>query len=191
MLKLKKKIGRTDEGCNNKEKQFEIYPHKFFKIILPHTLHHKILRIPETFTRDFSPQLPLFATQTVRTGLSWKLELERIDNKLYFTQGWADFMEQNAIKYGYFLEFEYQENEHFKDYIFDLSCSEIEYPREYDQYAKYHRDHDDMVIERVMVEEEEDDDIDSDCIILKSNYINPSFTAVVRNYNISSTSSYL
>uniref|UniRef100_A0A803LNW6 TF-B3 domain-containing protein n=1 Tax=Chenopodium quinoa TaxID=63459 RepID=A0A803LNW6_CHEQI len=155
--------------------------------------------IPDAFAKKFGSRLPTDATLTIRTGLSWEIALEKVDNKLCFTKGWANFMEQNAIKYGYFLEFEYQGKKHFNVYIFDLSCSEIDYPTKYDQYAKHkfplNRGHGANVKEKV-VEDDEDEaekNMHRNGKVLErnSNSKSPSFTITVRNSHISDQCGYL
>ncbi|XP_021731694.1 putative B3 domain-containing protein Os03g0621600 [Chenopodium quinoa] len=181
---------RREEG-SNKDKNFKkINPKKFFKIILPKILQSKTLSIPDAFAKEFNLQLPTNARLTIRTGLSWKIALEQVDNKLCFTKGWANFMEQNAVEYGYFLEFEYQGNKRFKVYIFDLSCSEIDYPTKYDQYAKQKFPQN---VKEKVVEDDEDEaekDIHRGGKVLERNSNRPSFTITVQQSHISIKGKY-
>ncbi|XP_021855105.1 B3 domain-containing protein At1g49475 [Spinacia oleracea] len=202
MVEEKKKRRREEEGKPNDELKFKINPNKFFKLILPHILEqNSSLRIPETFAKKFTPQIRTFATLATRTGLPFKIVVERIENGLYFTERWAKFMEYNHIKYGYFLEFAYEGNSHFKVYIFDLSCTEIEYPVvELDQHANQkvprNRNRDGKSKENqeaVEEEEEAEKDKHKDGVVLESNRhnINPSFSIVVRNCSLLRGGAYL
>lgn len=200
MVGVKKKRKREERSADpipkqsNNEEEFDeirINPFKFFKLILHQTLDQKRLRVPETFAKVFTHGLPTFATLTIPTGLSWNVILDKIENRLYFTERWADFMQQNDIKYGYFLEFEYVGNKKFNVNILDLSCCEINYPREYDRHTKQkvpqNREHDAKVKEEIEEEEdEEEEDIRRGGTILENNNsTSPFFTITVRRYSIS------
>ncbi|KMT00538.1 hypothetical protein BVRB_9g218360 [Beta vulgaris subsp. vulgaris] len=164
-------------------------PFRFFKIIL-HCLQEDRLKIPEKFAKKFSSQLSTVVTLTIPTGLSWKIRLSRCtEDKLYFDKGWPIFMEQTNIKHGYFLEFEYEGNNHFEVHIFSLSCCEIDYPiHQYDdhQRRKQNRNDDFKVKEEQENEEDEEkNDIHRATTMSKNKCKKPSFTITTRKYCVS------
>lgn len=117
---------KRGRGRPPKPNRGERKPYRFFKIILPCVLQQHSLRIPEKFATTFSSEYSV-AKLSLPTGLVWKVAISRSQNKLYFTQGWEEFLVHNAIKLGYFLEFEHRGNCNFRVHIFDLSCCEIDY----------------------------------------------------------------
>lgn len=56
-----------------------------------------------------------------------RVGLRRLDNKVWFYDGWQEFMERYFIRVGYFLVFRYEGNSAFNVYIFNLPSSEINY----------------------------------------------------------------
>lgn len=53
--------------------------------------------------------------------------LRKADNKIWFQDGWQEFVERYSIRIGYLLIFRYEGNSAFSVYIFNLSHSEINY----------------------------------------------------------------
>jgi hypothetical protein len=86
-------------------------------------------RIPEKFVREFGDELSTVATLTVPNGPFWQVGLEKANKKIWFHDGWQDFMEYHSIHYGYFLVFRYEGNSKFHVLVFDNTATEIEYPR--------------------------------------------------------------
>lgn len=84
-------------------------------------------RIPENFFRKFKDDLAVVATLTVPNGNISRVGLRRADNKIWFYDGWKEFMERYSIRVGYFLVFRYEGNSAFNVYIFNLPSSEINY----------------------------------------------------------------
>ncbi|KAL4595853.1 hypothetical protein ACB092_12G122100 [Castanea dentata] len=103
-------------------------PSHFFKIILPSTIQHMKLSIPEKFVREFGDELSAVAKLTVPYGRSWQVGLEKADKNIWFCDGWKDFVKYYSICYGYFLVFEYQGNSNFHVLVFDKTATEIQYP---------------------------------------------------------------
>ncbi|KAG2700944.1 hypothetical protein I3760_06G019800 [Carya illinoinensis] len=106
-------------------------PH-FFKIILPHSMDDMKLGLPSKFVREFGDELSTVAVLTVPNGCSWKVGLEKAENKIWFHDGWEDFVHQHSIQKGYFLVFKYEGDSNFHVIIFDLTATEIMYPSDGD-----------------------------------------------------------
>ncbi|GLT86317.1 hypothetical protein SLE2022_044620 [Rubroshorea leprosula] len=103
-------------------------PRPFFhKLILPSTIQDKKLRIPDNFVRRFKGELSVAAALTVPDGHVSRVGLKKADNKIWFQEGWQEFLERYSIRVGYFLIFRYEGNSAFSVSIFNLSASEIFY----------------------------------------------------------------
>ncbi|KAJ0077722.1 hypothetical protein Patl1_36270 [Pistacia atlantica] len=88
-------------------------PH-FFKVILPSTLAEKKLGIPEMFVKKFGNELPDIATLEVPNGQVWLVRLTKDGRKIWFQDGWDDFIQHHSISVGYFLVFKYVKNSTFQ-----------------------------------------------------------------------------
>ena len=75
-----------------------------------------------------SAELSMVATLTVPYGGIWQVGLKKVDNNIWFCNGWQDFVEYHSICYGYFLVFRYEGNSSFHVLIFDKTTTEIQYP---------------------------------------------------------------
>lgn len=84
--------------------------------------------IPEKFVREFGDELSALATLTAPNGHFWQVGLEKADKKIWFHDGWQDFMEYHSIHYGYFVVFRFEGNSKFHVLVFDNTATEIEYP---------------------------------------------------------------
>ncbi|XWS54855.1 hypothetical protein CRYUN_Cryun10bG0125500 [Craigia yunnanensis] len=103
-------------------------PRPFFhKLILSSTLQHKKLRIPDNFAKKFRDELSVAAALTVPDGHVWRVGIKKADNKVWFQEGWQEFVEHYYIRVGYFLVFRYEGNSAFGVSIFNLYNSEINY----------------------------------------------------------------
>ncbi|XVE66900.1 hypothetical protein DITRI_Ditri08aG0117100 [Diplodiscus trichospermus] len=103
-------------------------PRPFFhKLILSSTLQDKKLRIPDTFVKKFRDELSVAAALTVPDGHVWRVGIKKADNKVWFQEGWQEFVERYYIRVGYFLIFRYEGNSAFSVSIFNLYNSEINY----------------------------------------------------------------
>ncbi|KAG8637630.1 B3 domain-containing transcription factor VRN1 isoform X2 [Manihot esculenta] len=100
----------------------------FYKLMIASILQDKKLRIPGKFVKKYGDELSSIATLTVPNGRIWLVELEKVDKKLWFHNGWHEFVEHYSIRVGYFLVFRYGGESNFNVYIFDLAVSEISYP---------------------------------------------------------------
>ncbi|XP_031743218.1 uncharacterized protein LOC101221625 isoform X30 [Cucumis sativus] len=79
---------------------------EFFKVFLPGscTLH---MSIPPAFMKHLNGTFPEKATMQDHTGNSWCITLEKLDDLLYFKNGWKAFVDYHSLKYGDFLVFQY------------------------------------------------------------------------------------
>ncbi|XVF67655.1 hypothetical protein PTKIN_Ptkin10aG0138800 [Pterospermum kingtungense] len=103
-------------------------PRPFFhKLILAPTLQDKKLRIPDNFVKKIRDELSVAAALTVPDGHVWRVGIRKADNKVWFQEGWQEFVERYYIRVGYFLIFRYEGNSAFSVSIFNLYNSEINY----------------------------------------------------------------
>ncbi|XP_022763319.1 B3 domain-containing transcription factor VRN1-like isoform X2 [Durio zibethinus] len=103
-------------------------PRPFFhKLILSSTLMDKKLRIPDNFVKKFRDELSVAAALTVPDGHVWRVGIKKADNKIWFQEGWQEFVERYYIRVGYLLIFRYEGNSGFSVSIFNLYNSEINY----------------------------------------------------------------
>lgn len=63
----------------------------------------------------------------VPNGNVSRVGLKRVDNKIWFNDGWQEFMERYSIRIGYFLVFRYEGHSSFNVHIYNLPSSEINY----------------------------------------------------------------
>ena len=79
------------------------------------------------FARTYADELSTAVILTAPTQESWKVALVKKDNKLWFRNGWEDFVEYYSIGFAYFLQFIYEGNSKFEVHIFDKTACEICY----------------------------------------------------------------
>lgn len=84
-------------------------------------------RIPDSFVKRFKDELSVAAALTVPDGHVSRVGLKKADNKIWFQEGWQEFIERYSIRVGFFLIFRYEGNSAFSVSIFNLSSSEIFY----------------------------------------------------------------
>jgi hypothetical protein len=99
----------------------------FHKIILPTTLQSRQLRIPDNFLKKHGSHLSNAATLTVPDGTVWRIGLKRVDNRIWLSDGWQDFVQRYSIGIGYFLVFMYEGNSTFIVHMFNMSTAELNY----------------------------------------------------------------
>lgn len=75
-------------------------------------------------------------------GSEWPVELRRWDGKAWFDNGWPDFSEFYSLRCGHWLVFQYEGNSKFNVFIFDRSCTEIDYPQAMPQMDSADQDDD-------------------------------------------------
>ncbi|WZZ28734.1 hypothetical protein YC2023_012135 [Brassica napus] len=104
-------------------------PRPFFhKLIFSSTIQEKRLRVPDKFVSKFKDELSVAVALTVPDGHVWRVGLRKADNnKIWFQDGWQEFVDRYSIRIGYLLIFRYEGNSAFSVYIYNLSHSEINY----------------------------------------------------------------
>lgn len=81
---------------------------------------------------QFGDELSSVAKLAVPDGRVWQVGLTKFGRKIWFHQGWQNFVESQSISAGYFLLFKYEKNSIFRVLIFDMTACEIDYPYEDD-----------------------------------------------------------
>lgn len=84
-------------------------------------------RLPENFVKKVKDELSVAVALTVPDGHVWRVGLIKADNKVWFQEGWYEFMERYSIRTGYLLIFRYEGSSAFNVSIFNLPISEINY----------------------------------------------------------------
>ena len=87
----------------------------------------ELQRIPDNFLRKYGSELSSIATLSVPDGSVWRVGLKKADNKYWFLDGWAEFVQRYSIGVGYLLVFGYEGKSSFNVHIFNLATSEINY----------------------------------------------------------------
>ncbi|KAL5078468.1 hypothetical protein RYX36_017452 [Vicia faba] len=102
------------------------------KAILPSPVHSKQIRIPDEFISRFGNELNTLVTLTLPDGCQWDIQLNKCDNNAVFLcNKWEEFSQHYSLRYGYYLDFNYQGNSNFNVVIYDTTCLEISYPNQY------------------------------------------------------------
>ncbi|KAL6963935.1 hypothetical protein U1Q18_034942 [Sarracenia purpurea var. burkii] len=99
----------------------------FYRMIVSSIIQDKKLRIPGKFVKKLWHELPAVATLTTPNGCVWEVGLKKIYNKVWFTDGWQEFVKHQSIRVGYLLFFTYLGNSNFNVNIYDLGAAEIKY----------------------------------------------------------------
>ncbi|CAI9774568.1 unnamed protein product [Fraxinus pennsylvanica] len=102
---------------------------RFFKVILPSTTSLYKLKIPNKFVKRYGHQLFNVVRLADSIGALWCVRLEKVEESLWFHDGWEKFVEDHSVSYGYFLLFKYNGNSNFNVHVFDLTATEVHYPR--------------------------------------------------------------
>ncbi|XP_056856045.1 B3 domain-containing transcription factor VRN1-like isoform X1 [Raphanus sativus] len=85
-------------------------------------------RVPDKFASKFKEELSVAVALTVPDGHVWRVGLRKADNnKIWFQDGWQEFVDRYSIRIGYLLIFRYEGNSAFSVCIYNLSHSEINY----------------------------------------------------------------
>ncbi|XP_058183460.1 putative B3 domain-containing protein Os03g0621600 isoform X3 [Rhododendron vialii] len=85
---------------------------QFFKVFVPDQSSQEV-QIPPEFLKYFNGVLPYKSTITNMEGRSWKVELNEVNDSLYFHEGWHQFVLDNSLEFGDFLVFYYGVNANF------------------------------------------------------------------------------
>ncbi|CAL5377268.1 unnamed protein product [Camellia sinensis] len=99
----------------------------FYRMMGSSILQDNKLRLPGKFVRKLGNVFPAVATLTTPNGCAWKVGLKVIDDKVWFTEGWHEFVKHQSIRVGYLLVFIYMGNSNFSVNIYDLGTAEIKY----------------------------------------------------------------
>ncbi|KAF1885078.1 hypothetical protein Lal_00028967 [Lupinus albus] len=103
-------------------------PHpSFFKLVLPSTLQANQMRIPDNFLSKYGGELSATANLYVPDGTVWYIGLKNADKKIWFLDGWPEFVQRYSVGVGYLLVFRYEGKSSFNVHIFNLATSEINY----------------------------------------------------------------
>ncbi|KAK0580460.1 hypothetical protein LWI29_002203 [Acer saccharum] len=86
------------------------------------------VRIPEKFVREYGEELSAFVRLIVPNGRVWLVGLMKDGMKVWFHDGWHDFIEYYKITARYVLVFKYEKNSNFHILVFNLSACEMLYP---------------------------------------------------------------
>ncbi|XP_022857241.1 B3 domain-containing transcription factor VRN1-like [Olea europaea var. sylvestris] len=76
-------------------------------------------------------QLSNVVRLTDSIGALWCVRLEKVEESLWFNDGWEKFVDDHSVRYGYFLLFKYfllSGNSNFNVNVFDLTATEVYYP---------------------------------------------------------------
>jgi len=85
---------------------------QFFKVFLPDQSSQEV-QIPPAFVKYFNGVLPYNSTITSLEERTWKVELNKVNDCLYFHGGWHQFVLDNSLEFGDFLTFYYGGNAKF------------------------------------------------------------------------------
>ncbi|KAK8495561.1 hypothetical protein V6N13_092979 [Hibiscus sabdariffa] len=96
----------------------------FFKILIFDFLTR--LQIPPAFVRNLEKnlleKLPQKSTLETGDGRFWHVGVEKIDDNLCFKNGWKQFVQQNSLKMGDLLVFNYLGNFRFELEFYGRNC---------------------------------------------------------------------
>ncbi|XP_074267951.1 B3 domain-containing transcription factor VRN1-like [Silene latifolia] len=133
-MKPRVKTGKRIHGKYNSNPLTKIpNPCCFFKLIVSPSIQLKNLRLPETFARAYRSEISEACHLTVPTGETHQVALVEQDCKLWFRDGWEQFVDRFSIGFGFFIVFTYVGNSNFKVNLFDPTACEISYSC--DKYA--------------------------------------------------------
>ncbi|KAK8575029.1 hypothetical protein V6N13_033747 [Hibiscus sabdariffa] len=96
----------------------------FFKILILDFLTR--LRIPPAFVKNLEKnlleKLPQKSKLEIGDGRFWHVDVEKIDDNLCFKNGWKQFVQQNSLKMGDLVVFNYHGNFRFELEIYGRNC---------------------------------------------------------------------
>lgn len=84
--------------------------------------------IPRKFVRKFGDELSGVATLTVPDDRIWLVTIRQIDQKLWFCNGWHEFVVHYSICTGHFLVFRYEGNSNFSVHMYVLEPYQLKDP---------------------------------------------------------------
>ncbi|XP_059287055.1 B3 domain-containing protein At5g60140-like [Lycium ferocissimum] len=95
----------------------------FFEFFHPKNSSER-LKIPTAYMDYKNGKLPRKVSLRDRFGNMWPIEVARIGKDSYFQYGWEKFVEENKVKYGDFLIFDYDEKGVFDFKHMGTTCCE-------------------------------------------------------------------
>ncbi|KAJ0077719.1 hypothetical protein Patl1_36274 [Pistacia atlantica] len=96
---------------------------KFFKVFNPRRRGSASLKIPDAWVQHLNA-LPKNVVLQNQIGKVWHMKMEYADNRLYFANGWQQFVKDNSLVYGDFLVFQYNGDDGFNVKIWGKSGCE-------------------------------------------------------------------
>ncbi|KAM1174684.1 hypothetical protein EV1_026983 [Malus domestica] len=102
-------------------------PH-FFKVILDDTSRDTKLQVPMKFVMKYGEELSSPVYLRLPCGSEWEIELRRCNGEVWFEKGWPEFSKFYSLDYAFWLVFGHEGNSRFHVFIFDRSCTEVDYP---------------------------------------------------------------
>ncbi|XP_048139917.1 B3 domain-containing protein Os03g0212300-like [Rhodamnia argentea] len=102
---------------------------RFFKVLI-HDDFNTRLRIPPAFVVNHLPGLiiPKRFKLTNCARRSWHVDIEKVDDGLFFTRGWKAFAQDNSLQFGDFLVFKFNGASRFYVRAYGLHACEKEVP---------------------------------------------------------------
>ncbi|KAF8406369.1 hypothetical protein HHK36_008456 [Tetracentron sinense] len=83
----------------------------FFKVMIGDFTNK--IRIPPAFMKNFNGMLPHESILRSDTGRFWRVQMEVVDQDLFFQNGWPEFVKDHALEVGDFLIFWFLGNSTF------------------------------------------------------------------------------
>ena len=78
--------------------------------------------------KKYGEDLPKVICLKTPNGEKWKLNLVKSNGKIWFANGWKEFVDHHSLAHGHLLLFRYEKTSLFEVHIFDKSALEISYP---------------------------------------------------------------
>lgn len=84
--------------------------------------------IPRKFVEKYRNCLPNAIYLKTPSGAKWKLDLVKIDGKIWFQKGWKQFAKYHNLAQYHLLIFKYERTSHFHVHIFEKSANRDKIP---------------------------------------------------------------
>ena len=85
-------------------------------------------KIPQNFVARLGDELSYVATLTNPKGYVVRIGITKKEGKIWFDDGWNEFVQYHSIGVGYFVVFQYRKNSKFQVFVFNTTTCEIQYP---------------------------------------------------------------
>ncbi|KAL2500585.1 TF-B3 domain-containing protein [Forsythia ovata] len=83
--------------------------------------------IPQVFADEYAHQQSDIVNVIDYSGINWEVQLERVNNKVFLSSGWENFVDYHTLENDFLLLFEYIGNSKFFVTIFNDSSMERTY----------------------------------------------------------------